>query len=296
MKKVITPALVAEKTVITLPLAIFALMCLLPFVVLVSASLSSMDALKQSVPILPVDFTLEAYKLLFFKMGDILQSYLISFAVTGIGTMLNLVLCALFAYPLADVKFRYRSIASFLLFFSMIFNAGIIPTFIMIRRVFNLYNTYAILVLFPLLAPAHIFFLRIFMQGIPVSLHESARIDGANEYRILFTIDVPLLKAGIAALAFQIILMYWNDAYTSMWFAPSKIPVARYIMLWESYLLFLRDVQAGLIPGMDFSGGDIPDVTVRYAMSVISTLPMVVIFLMVQKYFVGGVTTGAVKE
>lgn len=280
-----------------IPLILFGIMCLIPFMVLISSSLTSNDVLTDSIQIFPKDITFEAYRYIFMFPQTLLTSYALTIGVTVIGTLLNLLLCMLIAYPLADMKYKYRRIVSFLLFFTMLFSAGLIPTYIIIRRVLMLYDSFLILILYPLLAPSHVFFLRIFYQTVPVSLYESAKMDGADEYTILFRIGTPVILPGIATIVFQFILMYWNDAFTALNFTDGYYPVALYIQRWQTYIDFLKRAgTGGVSSGGQLGGADsIPDITVRFAMGVVSSLPLVIIFLFCQKYFVRGLVAGAVK-
>lgn len=279
-------------------IGLFTLICIIPFIIMLSGSFTSDYIIRyEGISLLPREFTFAAYEYLFeYPDVQLGTSYGITIAVSVIGTFLNLLLCVLIAYPLSDINFRYRRIISFILFFSMIFNAGLIPLYIFIRRVYFLYNTYAILVILPMAAPGHIFFLRIFFQSVPKALYESARIDGANEYRILFRIGLPVIRAGIAAILFQFMLMYWNDPTTALWFTDNITPIALYTQRWQSYIEFLKLVQQGLVPGVIINTDvQIPDQSVRLAMAVLSTLPMLIIFSLFQKHFIGGLSTGAVK-
>lgn len=286
---------IGEGLIIYVPLIFFALLCLFPFLVLISGSFTTSEGLREGVKLIPKDFSLNAYKMLTLDIEQILSAYGTSIYVTIAGTIINVILLLLISYPLSDTEFRWRRIGSFFVYFSMIFSIGMVPVYIIINRVFNLANTYAILIIYPAVAPGHVFLLRVFLQGVPNELMESARLDGAGEYRILFTIVVPVIMPGIATIAFQTMLMYWNDAFTSLWFASSKIPIARYILLWEQYIRFLKDVSMGLVPGLDLGGVEVPELPVRYAMVVVSALPMLVMFSFFQRYFVGGLTAGAVK-
>lgn len=286
---------VRDGFIIYTPLIVFGLLCLFPFWVLIAGSFTTSEGLREGVSLIPKQFSLNAYKMLVLDMEQILSSYLTSVFVTVAGMAVNVVLLLLVAYPLSDTEFKWRRAGSFFVYFSMIFSIGMVPVYIVINRIFHLANTYAILIIYPAVAPGHVFLLRVFLQGVPNELMESARLDGAGEYRILFKIVVPIIMPGIATIAFQSMLMYWNDAFTSLWFASSKIPIARYILLWEQYIRFLKDVSMGLVPGLDLGGVEVPELPVRYAMVVVSALPMLVMFSFFQRYFVGGMTAGAVK-
>lgn len=285
-----------ENMIINISLILFLMFCLIPFIMLLSGSVSDNDLLSKSIKLFPQGFSFDAYKYLFLFPEDMIKSYVLSITVTAGGIVLNLLLCLLMAYPLSKVDFKGRKILSFLLYFTILFNAGIIATYIVIRQMLHLYDTVFILILYPMLAPGHVFFLRVFLQSMPTALYESARIDGASEYRVLFTIAVPIIAPGIATICFQYALMYWNDAMTAMLFTRMT-PVALYIMRWQLYIEFLKYVGMGIAPGGGVidSTTVIPEMTVRFAMGVMTTLPMLVFFSIFQKYMISGMTAGAVK-
>lgn len=280
---------------IGLPLAIFLILCLLPFVMIVSSSLTSNEVLTKQIVLFPQMFTLSGYQLLFSFPEMILQSYGITIVVTLVGVPLNIVLSVLIAYPLADVDFKYRRWVSFLVFFTMLFNAGLIPTYIVVTRLYHLKNTLASLILMPMLAPGNIFMLRVFFQGVPKEILESAEIEGANQFTVLFKIACPLILPGLATIAFQYVLLYWNDAYTSLYYADDLVPIALYIQRWRTYIEYLEMAGGSGLGGIIGQGQDIPSYTVQFAMGVFSTLPLFVLFFAFQKYFVRGLTGGAVK-
>ena len=160
----------------------------------------------------------------------------------------------------------------------------------------HLNDTMAILIIIPLLAPGHVLFLMAYFQGVDKAIFESARIDGAREITLLFNIAVPLIVPGLVTIGFQIIIMYWNDAYTSLYFADSIIPVALYIQRWQTYVQSLKvAAQGGLFGLLVGSADDIPDVTVQFALAVFTTIPLIIIFLCFQRFYVKGLTAGAVK-
>ena len=279
-------------------IALAVILALLPLITLISASFSESSLLDQGISIFPKGLTTEAYRFIFTYPGEMLESYMITIGVTLIGLVLNLVLILLIAYPLSDVEFKYRGIVSFLVYFTMLFSAGLIPTYIIIRNVLHLYDTLAILVIFPLCSPGHIFMARVFLQAVPKSLYESAKLDGAGHYTILFRIAVPVIKPGLATLGFQILMLYWNDASTALNYTDRVTPIALYLQRWESYIKYLEMIQTGQIVG----GGvidpnvEIPKTSVRFAMGVLTCAPLLILFGFFQDKFVRGLTEGAVKE
>lgn len=282
--------------VVLIPLVIMIIACFIPFCVLISSSFTANEIVSKGVVLFPKGFTTLAYKLLFRESSDILKSYGITIYITSLGTVINMFLCCLIAYPLSDKEFRWRKPITFFVFFTMLFQVGLIPQYIVITRMFHLNDTMAILIIMPLLAPGHILFLMTYFHGVDKAILESARIDGANEFTILFNIAVPLIIPGLVTIGFQMVIMYWNDAYTSLYFADSIIPVALYIQRWQTYVQSLKvAAQGGLFGLLVGSAEDIPDVTVQFALGVFTTIPLIIIFLCFQKYYVKGLTAGAVK-
>lgn len=294
-KKGLQKKTVGEKILVAVPLALFSAMCLLPFIMLISSSLTSNEVLLKGVTIIPKDVTFDGYRIIFTYPLDMLVSYGYTIAVTLGGTVLSIILCLLIAYPLADVEFKHRGWVSFLVYFTVLFSAGLIPTYIVITRLLNLNNTIWILILMPAMAPGHIIFLRVYFQNVPSSLYESAEMDGANHFRILFFIATPLVIPGLATLAFQMVIMYWNDSFTPLYYTDDITPIALYLYRWENYINYLKFAGQGGLSGILGPSADIPDLIMRYAMAVLSSFPLIVIFLFFQKYFVRGLTSGAIK-
>lgn len=286
---------VKDRIVLLIPVILFLAVCLIPFIMMLSASFTTDGLLKERISLLPRGFTLDGYRILFRFPGEILKSYGVSLTVTLLGTVLNIVFCGLMAYPLSDPHFKDRRVVSFILFFSMLFQAGLIPTYIIVTRIFHLNNTIWILIIMPLCQPAHIFLMRVFFQGVSKEVLESARMDGMNEFRILFTIAMPMIIPGLATISFQFVLMYWNDSFTSLYFADDIVPIALYIQRWRSYVEFLKMSGGAGLTGIIGENAEVPALTVQYAMAVLTTLPLIFIFMFFQKYYVRGLTAGAVK-
>ena len=282
--------------VIILPLILMVIICLIPFCVMISSSLSSNAVIKKGVVLFPKDVTAVAYQFLFSMPQDIFKAYGVTLIVTALGTIGNIFVCCLIAYPLSDPDFKYRKAITFFVFFTMLFQVGLIPQYIVITRLFHLNDTIWILMIMPMCAPGHILLLKVYFGALDKTLFESARMDGAREWRILFQIAVPLIKPGLITCIFQFVIMYWNDAYTSLYYADTITPVALYIQRWQQYVQDLSvKAQAGQLPFVSADLVDVPEKTVQFALGVITTIPLITIFLVFQKYYVRGLTAGAVK-
>lgn len=292
-KKKITPSTILIYGLV----CVFVLFCVLPFILVISASLSGEQAiLDNGLRFWPQDFTLDAYKYAFKYPEDILRSYGVTIFVTVVGTILNIILTILIAYPLSRMHFRWRRQMSFYLFFTMLFSGGMVPNYLLMKNVLGLYDTIWVLIIPLLIVPGNVFLLRVFFQSVPDSLFESARIDGGSEWQMLTKIAVPLAKPGIVTVTFFIILMYWNDSYTALMYTENTDLTPLQLMLTRlvNYVQYIK--QSEISGGLISAGGALPENSLMFAMCCIATGPMLVVFSFFQKYFVSGLTTGAVKE
>lgn len=177
---------VGEGILIYTPVILFVIMCLVPFVVLISSSFTDSDYLKYNgATLIPHGFTLAAYKTVFLRPSEILTAYGVSIFVTVVGTVLNVLLSVMVAYPISRLNFRFNKAVSLYFYISMIFNAGLIPTYIVLQKL-NLIDTIWVMIFPPLVIVGYIFTLKVFFVAVPDGIVESARIDGASEGRILF--------------------------------------------------------------------------------------------------------------
>lgn len=281
------------------PVILFLVMSILPFIMVVSSSLSESKLIEEfGVSIFPRGFSLDAYKTIFIYPNDILNAYKNSIIITVVGTLGNLCLVIMTAYPLSKLDFKYRSVISLSLFLSISFSAGIVPQYILYKNYLHIYNTWWVMVLPQLGNVGHVIFLRVFFQAIDAPYYEAARIEGANEFIIMWKIAVPLVAPGIATVAFYSVLMYWNDASSALYFMDTNsdyMPISVYITRISQLIVFLRDVKAGIYPGISLGDMEIPEYTLQAAIVVITIAPMLTVFSFFQKYFVRGLTTGGVK-
>ncbi|WP_052339490.1 carbohydrate ABC transporter permease [Gorillibacterium massiliense] len=272
---------------------IIALVCLIPFIVLLAGAFSSESAvLKDGYWFWPHDFSIEAFKFIFQYPGDVLSAYRVSILVTVIGTSISLFISTMAAYVLGRKELVHRNKLSFFLFFTTLFNGGLAPYYIWLSRNLHLTNTYSVLILGPMFNVMYILILRSFIKSsVPEPLIESARIDGAGELRIFLQMIIPLSKPALASIGVFTALTYWNDWWTAMMFTTkdSLIPL--------QYLLYkmLSSINLSAAMSQHVANLNAPKETFKLAMTVIATGPILLIFPFVQKYFVTGVTIGAVK-
>ena len=190
---------------------------IIPFILIVSASFTSEAVLKtEGYKLIPSGFSLEAYKYVFRNPEQLLASYKVTILYSAVATVLGVLIMAMLAYPLSQQRYAYKKSITFVIFFTMLFNGGLIPTYIWITRYLGLRDSMWVYV-FPYLVNAfHVIVLRTFFQGLPASLVESAKIDGASELRIFFRIILPLSKPVIATIALLNLLARWNDWNTAL--------------------------------------------------------------------------------
>ncbi len=268
--------------------------CVLPFLVLLSSSFSSEHAISHfGYGLLPKEFTTKAYEMIFKHPQAILKAYGVSFYVTGVGTALGLLITAMTAYVLSRKDFLYRNAISFYFFFTTLFSGGLVSTYIFIIRYLHMKDSLMSIILPSMINVFYLLIMRSFMNEVPSAVIESAKIDGAGEFRIFFQLVLPLTKAGLATIGLFLALGYWNDWYSAMLYITDRdkwpLQYMLYDLLSKVQALSSLSLQAN-IPLMD-----LPSQSLRLAMTVVATGPIILVYPFVQKYFVKGVTIGAVK-
>lgn len=277
----------------------FCLSFVLPFILVVSVSFSNEASISEyGYRLLPKSFDVVAYKYIFSNPRQLFDSYKVTIFQSVLGTALGLLIMALAAYPLSRRSFMYRRIITFYIFFTMLFGGGLVPSYILITQYLRLGNTVWVYI-FPTLVNAfHIIIIRTFFQGLPESMIESGKIDGASELRIFFQIIMPLSKPVLATVALFGLLQRWNDWYTTLIYIQDKSLYSLQFLLQKILreAEFVKDMAVNLPTGMDVNIlQNIPTESMRFAMVVIAAGPMLVVFPFFQKYFVRGLTMGAVK-
>lgn len=276
-------------TVITL----LCILCLVPLLYTLASSFSSGAALDSGKVFLwPVGFTTSAYRIL-LKTSNLVQYFINSVEVTLVGTLLSLAFTILCAYPLSKRYLWKRRSISFFITFTMLFGGGMIPSYLLVRYL-GLMNTYWALWLTGLISPYNMMVMRSFFEGIPTELDESARIDGCSEWRILLQIYLPLSTAVLATITLFYGVGYWNMYQKVMLYIQNTqhytLPVFIQQMVFELQQFDLDTVEAAAI-----GATDIVSESVKSAGVVILVVPMLLVYPFLQKYFVKGVTLGAVK-
>lgn len=273
---------------------LISLICLVPFIILVSSSFTSENYIRfHGYSILPKEFTTEAYQLIFRVPMTVIRAYGASIFITAVGTLLGLLLTTMTAYVLSRKDFKYRNKFSFFFYFTTLFNGGMVCTYIFYIQYLHLKDSWWALILPPMFNVFYLLIMRSFAAVIPDALIESAKIDGAGEFRIFIQIILPLLKSGMATIGLFLALGYWNDWYNAMLYmnTESKYPLQYmlYSMLQQTQALARIASQAGIVVA------DMPSNSLKMAMAVVATGPIILVYPFVQKYFVAGITVGSVK-
>ncbi|MCQ6560470.1 carbohydrate ABC transporter permease [Paenibacillus mendelii] len=281
---------------INLLFILFCLSCIFPLFAILSVSFSNeTDIIQNGYRLFPAMFDFSAYAYILYKPLQILNAFKVSIFVSFFGTLVSLLITAGIAYPLAREDFKLKNKLSFYVFFTMLFNGGLVPTYMLINNYLHLSNTIWVLILPYLAVPWFILILRSFMQKIPHSIIESCMMDGASEFRIFFQIILPLAKPGLATVALFMLLQYWNDWWLSLLYIEKESLVPLQFMLYRmmNNISFLTNSSNMMPPGM--KNVVLPSESARMAMAIVAAGPMLLVFPFFQKYFVRGLTVGAVK-
>lgn len=265
--------------------------CLIPMVLIISISLSAEKEITlHGFSLLPRAFTTYAYQYVLRVPDQLLRSYGVTALVTASGTIVGLLSASLLAYVLSRQDFRLRGVLSFYVFFTMLFSGGLIPSYILVTRYLHLKDNLLALILPYLVVPYYVLILRTYFAQLPQEILEAARIDGAGEWRIFFQVVVPLSTPPLATIGLFYLLMYWNDWFLALLYIDN----ARLSPL--QYLLYklITNIQF-LAANPQTTGVSIPIQPARMSMAVLAAGPAVLAFLMVQRYFVRGITIGALK-
>ena len=280
-----------------LNVSMFLMLCfiLYPLLNMFSISLSNEYAvLRADVTFYPIGFNPQAYDLI-FKNQDLWRSFGNSVFVAGVGCVLSLIGLCVAAYPLAFGHFYGKRIYSLFILFTMWFNGGIIPQFLTIRQL-GLYNTNWALILNMLLSAYNIVIVRSYFQSIPLEIVESAHIDGANDFLILFKLIIPLSKPVLATVAMWIIVGHWNDYLNPLMFLSDRDHYTLQMILKELVLNAESSIHNISMTGSKQTSGAVAlGQQTRNAVLVVAIVPMLIVFPFVQRYFISGVMLGSVK-
>ncbi len=276
-------------------ITILAAISVIPFIMIISSSVTAEQSiLRYGYSLIPREFSTQAYSKIFGFPDDVIKAYGITIYNTVAGTVLGLFLTAMTAYVLSRKNFSWRNGFSFFFYFTTLFSGGIVPWYILCVRYLHFKDMPLIAQVVPyLFSVFNIIIIKTFMQAIPDAITESAKIDGAGDFRIFIQLIFPLSKPVLASIALFIAIGYWNDWYLSFMFVQDS----SYFSL-QFYLYKILSAAEALARIASLSGnhvGEMPKENVKMAMAVIATGPIILLYPFLQKYFVKGLTIGAVK-
>ncbi|GIP34087.1 carbohydrate ABC transporter permease [Paenibacillus sp. J2TS4] len=276
---------------------IITLCMVVPLLLVVSISFSDEEALiRGGYKLFPEQFSLTAYQTVFKYPAQLLMSYGVTIFVTVVGTAAGLLLTAMIGYTISRRDYRYRRITTFYVFFTMLFSGGLVPFYIMMTKYLHLKDTIWVLIIPYLLNPFYVMIMKGFMDKMPLEVIESAKIDGANEWKIFFSIILPLATPALATVGLFIGFTYWNDWWLGLLFIDNEQLVPLQLLLYRtmnSIEFFATNAQY-ISGNIDLS--QFPSLSTRMALAILGAGPMLFVFPFCQKYFVKGMTVGSLKE
>ncbi|SFS57105.1 carbohydrate ABC transporter membrane protein 2, CUT1 family [Paenibacillus sp. BC26] len=281
-----------------LMMILLALFCLLPFVLLLVSSITDEKMLIQNgYSFIPSAFNFSAYKFLLQDSNSIVNAYKVTAFVTILGTVTNILLTTLMAYPLSRKDLPGRNVFSFFIFFTMLFSGGLVPSYMMWTQYFEIKNTiWALIVPGMLLTAFNIIMMRTyFTTNIPDEVIEAAKIDGGSESKILLNVVLPMSLPIMATLGLLVGLSYWNDWLNGLYYVTDADLFSIQVLL-NKMLLDVQFLMSSASTGMGSSlSASLPSTAIKMAVAVLGVLPIMVIYPFFQKFFVKGITVGAVK-
>jgi putative aldouronate transport system permease protein len=279
-------------------LLILAIGSIIPFIILLSSSLSDeASILKDGYSFFPKEFSFAAYEYLLNNSSSIFRAYGITIFVTVFGTLVSLAMTSFLAYALSRRDLPYRNVFAFFVFFTLLFNGGLVPTYLVYTQIFDVKNTiWALIVPGLLMNGFNVLLMRtFFITSIPEPIIESARMDGAGEFRTFFSIILPLSLPILATIGLLQTIIYWNDWFNGLIYItePSLFSIQNMLNRMLSDIQFLATTNFG--SNTSTAAAEIPTTGVRMAIAVIGVLPILIAYPFFQKYLVKGIALGSVK-
>ena len=282
----------------TIILIILSIACVLPVILLVMSSITAESALlKNGYSFFPKEFGFDAYIYLWYSRAKILKAYGMTLASTAVGTSLSVLTTILLAYPLSRRDMPGRNAVALYVFFTMLFNGGLIPTYLMWTQTMHIKDTFFALI-FPglFLSGFPVIMMRTyFTSNVPDGIIEAARIDGASETQTLFGIVLPISKPIVATIGLMTALAYWNDWMNGLYYLTKRTDLYTIQNLLNRLITsadFLSNNQAN---SMIAANIQVPSVGIRMAIAVIAIIPILIMYPFFQKGFIKGIVVGGVK-
>ncbi len=274
---------------------VFAVCCIIPFWLIIASSFSTETAIRRSgFTLWPNDFTTYSYSLILNSPDQLIGAYVVTIALTAVGTLFGLFVIAMTGYALQRRDFYFRNTISFYIYFTSLFSAGLVPFYYIMVKVYGLRDNYLAVLLPLLMNPWLIILMKNYVKSIPHEITESGKIDGAGDFTIFYRLIVPSMTPALATIGLFLALGYWNEWYFSSLFLTTKVeyrPLQYHLYNIINKVASLRNSLAG-------NNIDIPDLpaeTLKMATATLATGPVILLYPFVQKYFVAGLTVGAVK-
>ncbi|MDQ0226984.1 carbohydrate ABC transporter permease [Metabacillus niabensis] len=269
-----------------------ALLMVCPFLYVIAGSFATEAELtRRSFFIFPETFSLESYKYI-FSTDTFTRSILVSIGVTFIGTLVCLLFTFTMAYPLSRKHLMGRSFFMNIIVFSMLFSGGMIPTYLVVKAL-GLLDSYWALILPIAINPFNLIIVKTFFQNIPVELEESAKIDGCTEFGIFWRIMLPLSKPVLATFALFYAVAIWNDFFSALLYISDSTKWPVQVLLQQIILLSQSMIGDGASMGADYV--EPPEQSLKLAVVVIATVPILIVYPFLQKHFAKGMLLGSVK-
>lgn len=275
-------------------IGMFALICLFPFVLMITSSfMSEKEIVTEGYKIFPKHLTTSAYKFLLSNPKKLIDSYKITIFNTIIGTTIGLFFMSMAGYVLNRKDFKYRNFFSFFIYFTTLFSGGLIPSYILMVKYLHLKDSILAMILPGIIGAWSIFLMRNFMKSIPDSLYESAAIDGAGDFRIYWQIFIPLAIPSLATIGLFLAFGFWNEWYHAMLYIQStdKFPLQYFLQK----MVNQTNVETLIKQGVMIDISELPTQSVKMATAVLATGPIILLYPFAQRYFISGLTIGAVK-
>jgi len=285
---------------ITTLLLIVSVFIVLPMVLVAVISVSSAESITlKGYTFFPLEFSFGAYENLLKTGAQIKNSYIITIFYTIAGTVMSLFVTSMFAFVLAQKRFRVRKFMTYFTFFTMLFSGGLVPSYILNVRYLHINDTIWIFLLPGLVSAYNVIILRTFFQtSIPDSLFDVARIDGANDFTVYWKIVLPLSKAGLATVGLFNVVGRWNNWFTGLLYIenPKLIPLQTMLQKIQKNLEFIKMNAdfADSAMGIEYLKS-IPTESSRMAITIIATIPILFAYPFFQRYFIKGLTIGSIK-
>jgi putative aldouronate transport system permease protein len=286
---------VVLQTISYIFVTVFAIFCIAPFVLILSASFSTESAImKTGFGLLPKEFTLDAYEWIFRAPRQIIGSYVVTITMTVCGTAIGLFIISMTGYALNRKDFPFRNHISFFIYFTTLFSAGLAPTFLWIARDLGLRGSYFAVFLQLLMTPWLIILMKNFMRTVPYEIIESGKVDGAGDFRIFAQLCLPMMKPALATIGLFLALGYWNEWYLSSLYLGSTVEFKP--LQYHLYnIINTANALRNSVAGSNVSITNLPSNTLKMASAIVAIGPILLLYPFIQKYFVSGITIGAVK-